>query len=237
VTIPDDAQSNGLTGAGGFAPAAVLPEHLAEEVLAALREADIAAYVQPTGTSPGFSLDFHQVTGPGVRLFVARPDLELARDLLVRFAADTAPEAPAAPVGPVDDDAWAELVAAFDASPDGPATAPAAPPPAGDSGWDDIRDRLGEQPEVEPVYAEDTDHYVPPPPPPLPSTDGIGKAAWAGVLGVPVVLVLALVLDWDLAGWPALLLVGGFLGGFATLLWRMGDRLPVDDGPDDGAVV
>ncbi len=61
--------------------------------------------------------------------------------------------------------------------------------------------------------------------------------AWAGVVGGPLLLTLATLLGWSVAGWPAVVGVVGFLAGFGTLVARMGDGPRVDDGPDDGAVV
>jgi hypothetical protein len=79
------------------------------------------------------------------------------------------------------------------------------------------------------------EHFVPPDPPPLPRTDAITAAAWAGVLGVPVVVLLAAVLRWTLPVWAVWLCIVGFVGGFGLLVWRMRDRDPDDRG--DGAVV
>jgi hypothetical protein len=81
----------------------------------------------------------------------------------------------------------------------------------------------------------DDDHYVPPVPPPLPRLDRIGKAAWAGAAGAPILLVLGALAGVDLSGWLGLLLVLSFVAGFVTLVVRMKDSR--DDGWDDGAVV
>lgn len=77
-----------------------------------------------------------------------------------------------------------------------------------------------------------TDRFVPPPPPPLPSPPPDRKLAWAGVLGVPVVLIVCLILGIDLPELVAYLLVAGFVGGFLYLVVRMprGPRDPDDDG-------
>ncbi|MET8474999.1 hypothetical protein ABZY90_12595 [Streptomyces sp. NPDC006422] len=85
---------------------------------------------------------------------------------------------------------------------------------------------------------DDEGHFVPPEPPPLPEGDVTAKFAWLAVVGGPVLLLLAVLLGWDMTWWLATLCIGGFLGGFATLVARMspGD----DDGDDDpgrGAVV
>ncbi|MFF8385481.1 hypothetical protein ACF053_17795 [Streptomyces kanasensis] len=85
---------------------------------------------------------------------------------------------------------------------------------------------------------DDEGHFVPPEPPPLPEADSAAKFGWLGVLGGPVLMLLAVLLQWDMTWWLTTLCVGGFLGGFATLVSRMRDE--EEDGDDDpgrGAVV
>ncbi|MET9375109.1 hypothetical protein ABZX98_13270 [Streptomyces sp. NPDC002992] len=85
----------------------------------------------------------------------------------------------------------------------------------------------------------DEGHFVPPEPPPLPEADATTKFAWLGVLGGPVLMLLMVLLQWDMTWWLTTLCVGGFLGGFATLVGRM-KHDDDDDGFDDpgrGAVV
>ena len=84
--------------------------------------------------------------------------------------------------------------------------------------------------------AEDGD-FVPPVPPPLPSLDPVAKGAWAALFGGPGYLLLATMAGWAIPGWAAFLAVAAFVGGFATLVIRMGEKPPRDSGPDDGAVV
>jgi hypothetical protein len=81
------------------------------------------------------------------------------------------------------------------------------------------------------------DHYVPPDPPPLPRLDSVSKAAWAALFGGPGYLLVAVSLGWAIPGWGAFCAVAAFVGGFTTLVVRLGDRPPRDSGPDDGAVV
>lgn len=89
-----------------------------------------------------------------------------------------------------------------------------------------------------PKRADDPhDHYVPPEPPPGPRLDWISRAAWLGLIGGPVLLILAAILNFDTSGRIMLIAVVGFIAGFLTLVIRMKDRLPPDDTPDDGAVV
>jgi hypothetical protein len=80
----------------------------------------------------------------------------------------------------------------------------------------------------------DEGHFIPPPPPPLPSADPTTNAAWAALFGGPLYLLMAAVLNWQVPGWVAFLAVAAFVGGFVTLVLRMGDD-PRD--PDDGAVI
>ncbi|MEI5009834.1 hypothetical protein RB196_23320 [Streptomyces sp. PmtA] len=93
-------------------------------------------------------------------------------------------------------------------------------------------------PEPPPLPEADEGHFVPPEPPPLPEADTTAKFAWLAVIGGPVLLLLAVVLRWDMTWWLTTLCVGGFLGGFVTLVARMshGDDED-DDDPGRGAVV
>ena len=84
---------------------------------------------------------------------------------------------------------------------------------------------------------DDEGHFVPPEPPPLPTADTTARFAWLGVLGGPVLLLLAVVLGWDMTWWLATAGVGGFLGGFVTLVTRMRTDDEEDDDPGRGAVV
>ncbi|NBM14890.1 hypothetical protein [Streptomyces sp. GC420] len=83
----------------------------------------------------------------------------------------------------------------------------------------------------------DEGHFVPPEPPPLPPADTTAKFAWLGMIGGPVLLVLAILLQWELTWWLTTLSIGGFLGGCATLVVRMKPDDEEDDDPGRGAVV
>ncbi|WP_406426531.1 hypothetical protein [Streptomyces sp. NBC_01589] len=83
----------------------------------------------------------------------------------------------------------------------------------------------------------DEGHFVPPEPPPLPEADVPAKFAWLAVVGGPVLLLIAVLLQWDMTWWLTTLCVGGFLGGFVTLVARMQDADEDDDDPGRGAVV
>ncbi len=145
------------------------------------------------------------------------------------------PEQPAAGSDGLDDReqrAWDAIVADLSGQVDlGPAFRPAtqAPaelsPPAPVQSSDD-----GDRPEDEWLFGG----YEPPEPPAIPRPqDTVGKAAWAGVLGGPALIVLTWVLGWET--WITGLGVAATVAGLAALIARMpGDR---DDDPGDGAVV
>jgi hypothetical protein len=117
------------------------------------------------------------------------------------------------------------------------------PPPRG---WDPVPGVIPAPPQtriVRPAVpaplppAGDDEHYVPPAPPPLPRLDPVSKGAWVALFGGPGYLLLAVLLGWVVPSWAGFCAVAAFVGGFATLVVRMGDRPPGDSGPDDGAVV
>ncbi|WP_369196172.1 hypothetical protein [Streptomyces djakartensis] len=99
------------------------------------------------------------------------------------------------------------------------------------------RDYSAPEPAEEDFDEDDEGHFVPPEPPPLPTADPTAKFAWLGVLGGPVLLLLAVLLGWEMTWWLATLGIGGFLGGFATLVTRMRTDDEDDDDPGRGAVV
>ncbi|MEV0904648.1 hypothetical protein [Streptomyces hokutonensis] len=84
---------------------------------------------------------------------------------------------------------------------------------------------------------DDEGHFVPPEPPPLPAADTTAKFAWLGVIGGPILLLLAVLLGWDMTWWLATVGIGGFLGGFGTLVMRMRTDDEEGDDPGRGAVV
>jgi hypothetical protein len=81
------------------------------------------------------------------------------------------------------------------------------------------------------------DRYVPPPLPPQPKLDPVAKGAWLALFGGPGYLLLATLLNWELAGWTELAAVTAFITGFVILVLRLGDGPSKRDGPDQGAVV
>jgi hypothetical protein len=125
-----------------------------------------------------------------------------------------------------DDEAWRTIVENYG---DRVQLAPDEEPPA--QAWATAATTAAlDEGAVDPTYAED--RFVPPAPPPLPHTTPDRYAAWAGVLGAPVMLVLALLVGVQLPTWLAGLMVVGFVGGFVYLVFQMprGPRDPGDDG-------
>ncbi|WP_053912592.1 hypothetical protein VM636_22360 [Streptomyces sp. SCSIO 75703] len=189
----------------------------------------------------------------------APPEGERARPGEAEGPADAAPGA----AGPSfdEDAAWAAIVAGYGQEPPDPPGAkpfksvedlalleadtndekPAPARPLGGSvafaPGVGPRDHSLAEPSEDDFDEEDEGHFVPPEPPPLSEGDTTTKFAWLGVIGGPVLLLLAVVLDWEMTWWLTLLTIGGFLGGFATLVARMRPDDEGDDDPGRGAVV
>ena len=99
------------------------------------------------------------------------------------------------------------------------------------------RDHRAPEPSEDDFDEDDEGHFVPPEPPPLNTGDTTSKFAWLGVVGGPILLLVAVLLGWDMTWWLTTLGIGGFLGGFATLVARMRTDEDDDDDPGRGAVV
>ncbi|MER8055747.1 MULTISPECIES: hypothetical protein [unclassified Streptomyces] len=99
------------------------------------------------------------------------------------------------------------------------------------------RDHRAPQASEDDFDEDDEGHFVPPEPPPLDTGDATSRFAWLGVVGGPILLLVAVLLGWDMTWWLTTLGIGGFLGGFATLVARMRTDEDDDDDPGRGAVV
>jgi hypothetical protein len=244
-------RDNGLS-AMSYARLRDVETHVVEGLLDRLRDEGVAAYVAP---APGKRGPYGDTVLPGTPSDSVYVDAERVAD------ARTVSEGYLAEVA-ADEQVWASLVAAFDAPtadqvPRWPASEdldepepeagteaggrrsarvvrPADLPPAG---FGELRDAL--TPEAAAAYGagRDEEHFEPPPPPPLPVPDTLGRFAWAAVIAGPLFLVIAALFGLDVSGWPGLLAVAAFVGGFVTLVARMKDRPETDLGDDDGAVV
>ncbi|MGH3370603.1 MAG: hypothetical protein ACRDPR_11430, partial [Nocardioidaceae bacterium] len=225
-----------------------------DDVLAALAEAGIAAYAEASDGAGDRSGDrsgdgIADGTGDGIadgtqptervrpvrpmdRLYVDEASAERAKAVVARSSEDAE---------------WRSLVEQFNAGDTAEHTWPASE----DVDEDEAETETAEKPAV--VTADEADeaddepparaakdpheHYIPPEPPRGPRLDWIGRIAWAGVIGGPLLLVLVALLDLGSSNRVTLIGALGFAGGFLTLVFRMKDRLPADDTPDDGAVV
>ncbi|MGW8505438.1 hypothetical protein [Streptomyces sp. CLCI03] len=98
------------------------------------------------------------------------------------------------------------------------------------------RDHSPAEPKDDDLTPAEEGHFVPPEPE-LPPADTTSKFAWLAVVGGPVLLLLAVLLQWEMTWWLTTLGIGGFLGGFATLVARMQHDDEDDDDPGRGAVV
>ena len=79
---------------------------------------------------------------------------------------------------------------------------------------------------------EPEERFVPPPPPPLPRPENKRLVAWAGVLGVPLLLLVLVLASFRPPTLMSYALVAWFVGGFTYLVLQMprGPRDPEDDG-------
>ncbi len=128
--------------------------------------------------------------------------------------AEAGPEPPTSQPGP-DLSSLKRLFDPLDRPPARDDVGPAGPAPDSD---------LSKQPDAP---------FVPPPPPPVPATTPDRRAAWVGVVGAPALLLVSLLVGVTLPQIVLVALVGGFVGGFGYLVFRM-EREPRDPG-DDGA--
>ena len=126
-----------------------------------------------------------------------------------------------------DDDAWRAIVDNYGdrAELDPAEELPSPQPERSAMSYDDPDE------DVE-TWHDAEDGYVPPPLPPIPRPPNDRLAAWIGVLGAPLVLLVCAVAQIDLAEWVALALVAAFVGGFLYLVFRTprSPRDPWDDG-------
>ena len=210
-------------------------------LLERLRDEDVAAYVAPAPGKRGPYGDTELPPSPSDSVYVDAGRHEHARAVVDRYLIEVREELAWAGIVAGFDDPGAEGVPRWPASEDVPpddGTDPASRsarvlrPAETTIGFEELRDV------VEGGRRDETDeHFQPPTPPPVSLPDPITRFAWAGLLGGPLFLVLATMFALDVSGWPGLIGLGAFVGGFVTLVARMPDRPPDDLGGDDGAVV
>lgn len=214
-------RANGLYAAH-YVAVADLDPRVADALLVTLREAGIAAYVAPCPGSRGGYLEVRLPSRPTDRLWVDVGREQPARTIVAAEAGQASRV--------VDEDVeWAQIVAGL-----------SQPSPVGQRPWPAAEDVPAAPfrswtPADEPA---DEQHYVPPAPPPLPRPHPVTVLAWLALLAGALLLVVPAALGAPFGGGLLLLALGGLLGGFATLVWRMRDPHPEEDtSDDDGAVV
>lgn len=210
MNIPPGSVSNGLP-AEDWARLDSVPFPIMQHLLVALRAAGIAAYaVSDIDESPLRALNRRSPLNQ--RIYVERARVSAAREILT---AEVATHEEALLSSAVDTD-FANLIAHLSAN------------DATDASEGALLEQIPELRE---------EHFEPPMPEIHYSADPVTRAAWVGVLGGPVLLLLSLFGVLTLGGMAPMIAIAAFMAGFITLVVRMPDRLPVDEGPDDGAVV
>ncbi len=235
--------------AAAYAPLVDVDPPLAEHVLDVLAEANLLAYAEPLVGDTGPYRDVRAPNRPTTRVYVVRSSLSAAREVIDRqlpmlradFHAAAAADEDARDMTRTSaeqvDRAWQDIISGFH-------SAEAPERPGVESPGSGLSDRLVREytapepqtagPRDYTVYEDpDDDRFVPEPPPPLPKPrDRFDVAAWSGIIGGPLAMVLSFVLGWGT--WLAAMGFVAFTGGFIALVARSGSAR--DDG-DDGAVV
>jgi hypothetical protein len=132
------------------------------------------------------------------------------------------------------DDAWAHIVANYGAAPS--MEAPRFDASSLNVPMEPVSDDPVPPPVPQLAVDDDEHHYVPPPPPPLPRPHGPAAAAWAGLIGGPLLLMFAALASIDLPGLLTAAAVIGFVGGLVYLIATM-DGSDSREGWDNGAQV
>jgi hypothetical protein len=131
-----------------------------------------------------------------------------------------------------EDEAWRAIVENYGARPDLDPVEPIEPAERAEPLDREDHPPPPAAPPAGAASERDDERFVPPTPPPVPRTTPDRLAAWAGLFGAPLVLLVALVLGRALPTWAGYLLVAWFVGGFLYLVVQMpsGPRDPGDDG-------
>jgi hypothetical protein len=234
-------RDNGLTAAS-YTPAGEISPDAADAVLASLAEAGIAAYVKPSIGRDVMYVDADAVDRGREIVRRASDDAEFAALVAqLETADDPTAEHPWPAAEDLDDEPRTATAVSGPIVSEPTGTEPTGTESTGSEPPSDAVRAADEAEEQrvrrEAARSEEHDHYVPPEPAPAPKLDWISRLAWTGLIGGPVVLVLAAVLDIDRGGRMLAFALLAFVAGFLTLVFRMKDRPPIDDTPDDGAVV
>ncbi|CAN5248110.1 hypothetical protein BH20ACT5_BH20ACT5_14380 [soil metagenome] len=233
-------RDNGLD-ASAFVPLRDVDPRVGEHLLDVLRAAGIAAYLEPASDVDSYTRTISLPSPPSDRLWVDRSTRPEATSLVAEHTDDHPPTLRSrdGSASPDDEQAiWAQIVADYGRDSD----AKVPPWPVSEDDTDRPRPDPAPGPSTprEPSAVErpgdPDDHYQPPPPPPVPALSRHTLYA-----------LLLIALGATLLVAPGLLGVGpesgfivgvlGIVGGVGLLVYRMRERPPFDDGPDDGAVV
>jgi hypothetical protein len=222
---PFGSRPNAVPAPAAWVALVEVDHRVAQPLLEALEDAGIAAYAEPRQEPKGTYLDSPVPPKPIDRLHVDAAMSNVAEAVVAAelpgLLAELAPYH-------AELDAFEAIVAAWDAVPEA-------------TTWPSAEDysptRLVEPPEPPPVRRYEEEHFVPPPPPPSPPVSTVTRwASLAVCLGLFVLVGLPL-LNTRPSHALSVVAALSLVGGLATLFWRMRDAPPVDDGPDDGAVV
>lgn len=220
---------------------------IVEHVLALLAHAQIPAYAEPLVGDTGPYRDVRAPDRPTTRIYVERTRLADARaaiadglpSLRADFHADAAARVDADDMRRASseriDAAWEDIVAGFHTAepPERPAIEGSGLSARLVREHTEPAEQGGPRDYVLPDDIDDDEGFTPPPPPPMPRPrDRFDAFAWMGVLGGPLLIILAFVLG--LGGWIAAAGFAAFTAGFITLIARSSDHR---DHGDDGAVV
>ena len=234
-------RDNGLNAASYEAAGEVDPR-LADTVLTSLAAAGIAAYTKPSVGRDQLYVDATE-TGRAREIVRRTTDDVIFAELVASLGADETGERPWPAAEDLDRPTDRHRRRAADGSSDTPAETGASPDTEETTPIDVSAEiAAADAAEAERVRREaerdpEQDHFVPPEPAPAPKLDWISKLAWTGLIGGPAILVLAAVFDIGRGGRLLAIALLAFVAGFFTLVLRMKDRPPIDDTPDDGAVV
>jgi hypothetical protein len=259
-------RDNGLV-ASEYAPAGDVDPRVGEHLLDVLALDGIAAYLRPSSDTNPITRSSSLPNRPTDRLYVDRSHLDTAKEYLRRLADDASGDPAGADpagggtepkpgtAGPDVDEAWAQIVAGFDAD----TPTPRRPWPAAEDLSDEAqrtRRLRARPPRTTHRSAAETDEpslldgldtfgadlpdeedegYTPPAPPPVPRPSLPSVLGVVGIVGGIVVFFRPDLLPMG-SGTAMVLGFAACVAGAITLVWRLrtGEE---DDDPDDGARV
>ena len=256
---PVGSRGNGLA-AGGWTQVADCDPRVADELLALLAEAAIAACAAPSPGERGGYLEVRLPRRPIDRLYVDATRRSDAEVLVRRRLAQPMGELTGPASKSANDIAFEAIVSGWTSSDEGdwptvedvpqsrasrlrrkpePPPAPNTDPP----GLLDPGGLLYDSPIGEGTrdlnadpFEGDENHFEPPPPPPTPPLRAATKYAWLAI-AFGVFCLVAPALGWfDDTGLAEVLGALLVVGGVGSLVFHLRDD-PDDDPPDDGAVV